>query len=227
MPKTKAKTPAPVLDSVEWFHDVEQGSAEWHALHIGVPTASNFVSVLAAGEGKMRATYLRQVAAEAITGERIETYKSADMMRGLAMEDEARQYFMRSRFCKLERCGFVRRTVVTTLGTNFKVGCSPDSLIDDNGVLEIKTMRPDLLIDVLEKGAAGFPTEHRAQCQGSLWVTGRNYVHLMIYYRGMPSADFVVPRDDEYIKHLSNEVERFSYDVRKLIERTIARGGDQ
>jgi hypothetical protein len=221
MAKTKAKK---LVDTVEWFHEIEQGSAEWHDLHIGVPTASSFASVLAAGEGKMRSSYMRQVAAEAITGERIETYKSADMMRGLAMEDEARQHFMRSRFCRLERCGFVRRTVVTAIGTKFVVGCSPDSLIDDDGVLEIKTMRPDLLIELLDKGAAGFPTEHRAQCQGSMWVTGRKYVHLTIFYRGMPSADFVINRDDEYIKNLSNEVERFSFEVRKLIERTKARG---
>jgi len=69
--------------------DCVQGSPEWFQARLGIPTASCFSQVLAKGEGKVRATYMRRLAGEIITGQSAETFKSEAMERGNQMEAEA------------------------------------------------------------------------------------------------------------------------------------------
>ena len=207
-------------DEVEFFCDIEQGGEEWFAFRRSIPTASRFASILAQGEGKMRTRYLYQLAGEALCGETAETFRNDAMDRGKAMEAEARDYYQRTRFADLKSVGFVRRTIRNPLGGEFVVGASPDSQITEHKGLEIKTIRPDLMIEIAVKGAAGFPSEHRAQIQGTMWVTGWTEVDLVLFYRGMPIAPtFTVMRDDAYIAQLAIEVERFDYELRQLVKR--------
>ena len=148
------------------IHTIPQGTPEWHAVRLGIPTASNFSKVLAKGEGKVRNTYMVQLAAEIITGELEEGLKSADMLRGNAMEPEARDYYAFLNDVEPQQVGFV---------TNGAKGGSPDSLINCDGVLEIKTNKPSVLIKLLRKDQ--FPPEYKAQSQGNLWIEiGRAHV---------------------------------------------------
>lgn len=202
------------------FFDCEQGSEEWFTLRLGMPTASNFSTIMASGKdggaSKTRAKLLRQLAGEILTGVPAETYSNAHMQRGKDMEAEIRENYAFTRGVEPTLIGFVRRA----LPRGRFVGCSPDSLIGDDGVLEVKTMIPDLMIELVDRGMQGFPSEHRAQCQGSLWVTGRSWCDLRIGYRGMPiTPTFRVERDDVFIKEISEAVEVFDYDLRKLVER--------
>lgn len=210
-------------DEVEVFTDIAQGSEDWHVLRRGLATASNFGTILATGkdggESLTRSKLMRELAGEILTGETAESYRNADMERGNAMEPEACDYYSRTRFADLAEVGFVRRTV-RVFGGDFVVGASPDRFVGRDGVLEIKTMRPDKLIEVAQKGAGGFPPEHRPQCQGILWVTDREWVDLMLFYRGMPIAPtFKIERDEVYIKTLAQQVEVFDYEVRALVKR--------
>lgn len=219
----------PKPDDVEFFYDVEQGSEEWNALRRGLPTASVFGTIMASGtdgeDAKTRTKLLYRLAGELLTGETAETFRNSAMDRGIEMEPEARKAYARGTFEKVTRVGFVRRTIYNPLGDNLVVGASPDSLVGDDRTLEIKTMIPELLIPVADKGAAGFPTRFRAQCQGSLWVTGRRSCDLMIYYRGMPVAPkFTLERDEEFIRKIRDAVEGFSYDLRQLVKRITAMG---
>lgn len=216
LPVPRSKAPE---DAVEFITDIEQGSPEWFELRRGIITASNFAAMMAEGDGKTRGSYMRRLAAEIITGEVIETYRNADMERGNAVEPEVRDYYSRTHFADLAPVGFVRRTFDTGFGTKITVGCSPDSLIGKDGTLEIKSMRGDLLIAVLEKGAAGLPTEHRAQCHGTLWITGRQWCDLVIYCRGLPSAQFRLVRDEVYIGRLRHEAERFHFELQQLVSK--------
>lgn len=217
--EAKAAEESVAADNVEYVWDVEQGSDEWFDLRRGIPTASGFSKMLAEGNGDTRSSYMRVLAGEQITGLLAEGFQSTAMIRGKSMEESICDGFERTSLSLIKKVGFVRRTVVTPLGGSFVVGCSPDRVIDEDGILEVKSMRPDLLIDLREKGARGFPTGYRAQCQGNLWVTGRRYVHLRIGYTNMPSADFVVERDESYIARLKSEAERFVYELRKMVER--------
>lgn len=220
-PVRKALAPPP--DPVEFFYDIVQGTPEWHELRRGLPTASVFSAIMAngkdGGESAMRRKLLYQMAGEELSGEVAETFQNDSMRRGNAMEPEARERYMREiGFADVREVGFVRRTITNQLGRAFMIGCSPDLCVGADGAAEFKTMRPDLLIDVALKGAAGFPTEHRAQLQGTLLVTGFKWVDLMLFYRGMPIAPrFHVMRDEPYIARLASELERFDYELRALV----------
>jgi putative phage-type endonuclease len=211
----------PKADDVEFFHDIEQRDPEWHALRRGIPTASKFSVIMASGadgeDSKTRAKLMNVMAGEILTGETAETFRNEAMDRGVEMEPEARAYYERATFSALTKVGFVRRTIHNPIHGPLIVGASPDSLVDDDGILEIKTTRPDLLIPILKKGAAGLPAIHKAQCHGTMWVTGRAWCDLLIYYRGMPKARFRIERDDVYIAKIRNAVEVFAFELATLV----------
>jgi len=194
----------------------EQGTEEWHIARAGIPTASKFATVMAKGEGKTRAKYMRQLAGEIITGRPMESFSNAHTERGHVMEPEARELYAFATDTAPEQVGFIR---------NGPKGCSPDSLIGDNGMLEIKTKLPDLLIECLERDE--FPSEHRAQCQGALWVAEREWIDIVVYWPAMPAFIKRAYRDEEFISKLSDEVDRFNDELAALIERIRNYGIEQ
>lgn len=189
--------------------DCEQNSEEWFRARMGICTASNFQCLLAKStEQKGRATYMRQLAAEIITKEPTESFKSPTLDRGHAMEDEARKFYSLITDADPELVGFIR---------NDDRGCSPDSLIGKDGMLEIKTKRADLLIETLLKGE--FPNEHRAQCQGALWVAERDWIDLIVYWPKMPPFVKRATRDVAYIATLARAVAEFNEELAELVDR--------
>lgn len=198
--------------TLQVFH-CEQNSEEWVRARLGIPTASEFKSILAKGEGKMRRTYLHKLAGERLTGEPADSYSNAHMERGHAMEDEARRLYAFMADVEPQRVGFVR---------NGNVGCSPDSLIGDDGVLEIKTRLPHLQIELLV--ADRVPPEHRAQIQGQLWVTGRAWCDFVSHWPKLPLFSKRVERDEAYIATLADEVGQFCQELDALTERMVRAG---
>lgn len=188
--------------------DIDQGSDAWRAARLGIPTASRFADILAKGEGKTRRKYMLELAGEILTGEPAETYSSAHMERGKIMEDEARRYYAFIHDVTPKRVGFVR---------NGNTGCSPDSLIGDRGGLEIKTAIPAIQIARLETGT--LPSEHKAQVQGSIWITEREWWDFVSYWPKLPQLDIRIPRDDGYIAALSSAVAAFNEELAELVER--------
>lgn len=192
-----------------------QGTEEWYLARAGIPTASMFATVMASGRGggesKTRAKYMRQLAGEIITGKPIEGYSNHHMERGHEMEPEARDLYAFATDTVPEIVGFVR---------NGNKGCSPDSLVGANGMLEIKTKLPDLLIECLERD--DFPPEHRAQCQGALWVAEREWIDITVYWPGMPVFIKRAYRDEPYIKTMAGAVDQFNDELSALVERVRA-----
>lgn len=188
--------------------DCEQGSESWFECRKGLPTASNFSTVMAKGEGKTRGKYLRKLAAEIITGVPGESFSNFHTERGKAMEAEARQTYAFINSVELVQVGFIR---------NGNKGASPDSLISANGGLEIKTALPDIQIDRLECNR--LPPEHRAQVQGNLWLSEREYWDFVSYWPKLPILTVRVYRDEEYIRDMSAEVDRFNEELAELVER--------
>ena len=186
----------------------DQGSPRWRSARLGTPTASEFKSILAKGEGKTRRSYLLRLAGEILTGEPADTYESPDMIRGREMEDEARTFYSFMHDTELTRVGFI---------LNGNAGCSPDSLIGDRGMLEIKTNKPAVLIEILLKGE--FPSEHRAQCQGALWIAEREWIDIGCYWPKLPLFVKRAYRDEDYIRALSDAVDRFNDELAETVER--------
>lgn len=203
--------------SVERF-DCDQGSEEWFRLRAGLPTASEFHTVLAkgksGGESLTRRKYLLSLAGELLTGEPMESYSNAHMERGKLMEEEARDAYCFMKDAEPERVGFIR---------NGQKGCSPDSLIGSDGMLEIKTKKPDLLIDALLKDE--FLPEHKAQCQGALWVAEREWIDLAVYWPRLPLLVKRAYREPDYIAKLSAAVDAFNSELAETVERVRAYAG--
>jgi hypothetical protein len=208
--------------SVDTF-DVEQCSEEWFALRRGIPTASKFKAVMADGRGgepsKTRADYMLNLAGEILTGRVAEDFQNEYMKRGKRMEPMALDWYERTHFADLQRIGFVRRTVMPAFAEGFLVGGSPDAYWpEQKKVIEVKTMMPRLIIPIAKKGAAGFPTEHWAQCQGHMWLMGAETCDLIIFYEGWRAPlKFTIERDDQYIGDLASQVETFVHELRSLV----------
>lgn len=206
--------------SLEIF-DAEQGSEAWLKLRCGLPTASEFATVLARGKDGgasiTRAKYLRRLAGEVITGEPEETYSNGYMARGNAMEAEARNFY--AFFydeVELRQVGFIR---------NGRKGCSPDSLVGSDGLLEVKTALPSILIEKIVKN--DFPPEHMAQCQGALWVAEREFIDITVFWPRMPTFVKRATRNEIYIAKLAAEVARFNDELDELVEKIRRYGGMQ
>ncbi|PBC23508.1 exonuclease [Mesorhizobium sp. WSM4311] len=188
--------------------DCEQGSTEWFACRAGIPTASKFATVMAKGEGKTRSKYLRQLAGELLTGEPMESFTTPHMDRGKTMEDEARETYAFIHDADIRRVGFIR---------NGDKGASPDSLVGDEGGLEIKTALPDIQIERLMSGK--LPPEHKAQVQGNIWISGREWWDFVSYWPKLPMLTVRVFRDDIYIANMSAEIDAFNAELAELVER--------
>jgi hypothetical protein len=193
----------------------EQGSPEWFKARLGLPTASEFKTVMAKGEGKTRRAYMLKLLGELLTGESEDSYSNAHMERGKAQEPEARDLYSFHRGVEPELVGFIK---------SGPKGCSPDSLIGKNGMLEIKTKLSHLQLDVLL--ANRLPPEHVAQCQGNLWVAEREWIDFCSYRPKLPLFVIRVFRDDTYIRKMAAEVDAFLAEMNELMakvsEYTIA-----
>lgn len=193
-------------------YDCEQNSPEWYACRLGIPTASMFATVMAKGKGGgdslTRRTYLNKLAGEILTGKPMDNYVNGHMERGKEMEGEARNFYCFMNDVTPQRVGFVR---------NGQKGCSPDSFIDGSGMLEIKTKLPHLAIECLLRDE--FPPEHKAQCQGALWVAEREWIDLCVYWPDIPLFVKRAARDDAYIADLSSAVDAFNSELADIVSK--------
>lgn len=191
-------------------HDMEQNSPSWYAVRLGKPSASVFKSLMAKGEGKMRRALLLKLAGEILTGEPAENYMSADMERGHAEEARIRQRYAFTHNVDPQLVGFIE-------DTDKRAGCSPDSLLPDGGILEIKSAAAHVLVDRIDDGR--FPLEHIAQCQGALWITGRDYIDIAVDHPALPQFVKRALPDKKFQVNLADEVARFNDDLDALVER--------
>lgn len=195
----------------------DQGSPEWVSARLGLPTASEFSTIMAKGRdggaSVTRKKYLHQLAAEIITGEPGESYSNGYMERGKAQEAEARRLYAFMHDADPELVGFIR---------NGPRGASPDALLGNDGLLEIKTRLGHLQIELLLQDR--LPPEHRAQVQGCIWIAERDWCDLAVYSPGLPLFVCREYRDDGYIASLSGAVARFNEELTEIVERVRAYG---
>jgi hypothetical protein len=212
-PQLAAKLKAS-LDETPQIFTCEQGSDEWHACRMGIPTASEFATVMRAkgkaadGSSKTRTTYMLKLAGEIITGKPADNYTNENFDRGHVLEPEAREIYAIKKDCWPTQVGFIRRGMA---------GCSPDSLVGNDGLLEIKTAFAHIQLGHLIRDE--FPAEHRAQCQGALWITGREWIDVAIYWPGCPLFIKRATRDEKYIGELAVSVEQFNIELMETVEK--------
>lgn len=162
------------------WHDVQQNSDEWQALRCGKVTASNFGAFMA-NEGKAfgdpAKRYALQIALERITGKKAETGFSNDHTeRGHEQEPIARMLYAEETFSDVTNGGFFDCGLY---------GDSPDGLIGDDGVIEIKSVIAPVHYATLLRGS--FDPAYRWQLVGHLDCTGRSYVDFISYCAEFPA----------------------------------------
>lgn len=196
-----------IFDKPEIFKELEQGTTEWFAARCGCVTASCFKAVMTKGQGKTRRTYMLKLAGEIMTGAVQESFKSSDMERGHIMEPEARELYALTTGNDVDQVGFVKSAD--------QVGYSPDGLIGEDGLLEIKTRKPELQIALLFDGE--IPKEHMHQLQGGLLVSGRKWIDFVSYWPGLPIFIKRVERDEAFIGEINQAVMMFIAELGKVV----------
>lgn len=194
--------------------DCEQNTPEWAAIRTKLPTASNFHKIITT-KGKpseQKEKYMYQLAGESITGVPEPTYQSLSMLRGIEMEDEAREYYSFLTGQEVQRVGFCLQDK-----NGVKYGCSPDGLIGDDGIVEIKC--PSLAVHVEYLLGNKLPTAYFQQVHGEILCTERKWNDFFSYYPGMKPFLLRVYPDQPFLQALSVELEIFSKDLKEIIER--------
>lgn len=197
------------------IYDVEQGSDEWLQMRLGKLTASKFADVISKGRGsapsKTSESYMYQLAAEIITGQPQDSFKSSAMKWGNECEPAARAAYELKHDIDVVECAFIEK--------DDWIGVSPDGLVGENGLLEIKC--PNSVTQIKRVLSGEFPKEYIAQVQGQLWVSGREWCDFVSYDpRIITGADYFevrVYRDEEYIKALSEKCNVFINDLKELL----------
>lgn len=195
--------------------ECDQGTEAWHRARAGIPTASEFKTVLRekgvskGSESKTRRDYILKLAGERITGDPATSYENAAMVRGREMESQAREDYAFIKDVEPQIVGFVTIDDGTA-------GASPDSFVGDRGMLEIKTAEPHILLGMMRGGE--FPAAHKAQCQGNLWVCERDTIDLVVYWPKMKPLIISAGRDETYIRSLASAVAAFNDEVAETVE---------
>jgi putative phage-type endonuclease len=199
-----------------------QGTQEWLAERAGCCTASRAADVLAKiknGEAATRRKYRLQLVTERLTGNPVQGYQNAAMQWGIQTEPEARAVYEAFTGWIVEETGFAKHAAIPWCGA------SPDGLVSDDGLVEIKCPESTTHLEWMERGTV--PPEHVPQIQFQLWITGRQWVDFVSYDPRFPERLqlFVVrvPRDDDYIKGLEKEVMDFLAGVEEVVQRLMLR----
>jgi len=174
--------------------DVVQGTDEWRQARCGLPTASNFDSLLTAKTLKPSATshaYLCKLVAEHYLGRPLDDSENGFMTRGRAMEQEAVSWYEIARDVKVEHVGLC-------LSDDRRYGCSPDALVGEDGGLEVKVPGAGPHVGYL-LAPESLVAAYRGQVQGNLLVTGRRWWDLVSYNPEIPPVVVRVTRDDDYL----------------------------
>lgn len=190
--------------SLEIFTELEQGSPEWLAARCGMPTASVIGQLITAKTLKVAANetsraLVMTLVAERITGHVEPVYPNADMQRGTMSEPFARDIYSEN-YAPATEVGFMTRDF-----GGYTIGFSPDGLIGDDGLIEIKSPRQKKHLATIL--ADEVPLEYMAQCQTGLLVSGREWLDFISYNGGMPLWSKRVEPDEKWQAAIKEAVE--------------------
>jgi putative phage-type endonuclease len=186
--------------------DVQQGSEEWKTLRLGKITASRVSQVM----GKSRQNFLAIIAAERIS-KQAESFTNAAMQWGIDTEPFAREAYEARNGVKVVQVGFCLHPTIKD------AGASPDGLVGDDGLIEIKCPNTSTHVGTLIDQKA--PTKYIPQIQFQLACTGRQWCDFVSFDPRIEQSFFQirVDRDNEYIEKMEKEVSEFLEEVDRLV----------
>lgn len=192
--------------------EIEQLSDEWFAIRRGKVTASRLSDVTAktrSGWGASRANYAAELIAERLTGVTVDRFRNAAMQHGVDTEPEARAAYEFMSGNTVTEIGFIDHPTIQM------TGASPDGMVGDDGMLEIKCPQTATHIDTLLKG--NIAERYILQMQWQMACAGRQWCDFVSYDPRMPVSMqlFIkrVKRNDEQIKGLERAVTEFLAEI--------------
>lgn len=199
---------------------IEQGTPEWLAQRLGKVTASRVSDIIAktkTGVSASRANYLAQLVAERLTGQAADTFKSGAMQHGTETEPQARMAY------EAETGLMVTEVAMIQHGTIEMAGASPDGLVGEDGLVEIKC--PDTSTHIATLMADKAPSQYIPQMQWQMACTGRAWCDFVSFDPRMPEDMqlFIkrVQRDNALIAEYEAEVIKFLSDVQETVDKLI------
>lgn len=161
-----------------------QGTPEWHDARRGLVTASVVgrlitTKTLKPANNDESRGLTALLASERITGRTESTYQNADMARGVMAEPFARDLYS-TYYQQASECGFMR----LDHEDGWSLGFSPDGVIADDGLLEVKAPRAKTHVTTILADAV--PPYYLAQCHAGLLVSGRKWLDFCSYSSGLP-----------------------------------------
>jgi len=197
---------------------IEQGTVEWHLQRLGKVTASRVSDVLSkgkSGESASRKNYRTELLVQRLTGQPGESFTNAAMEWGTQTEPLARIAY------EAEIGAFVDQVAFIDHPSIVQFGCSPDGLVAEDGLIEIKCGNTATHIDWMLDGKP--PTKHIPQMQCQMAVTGRQWCDFVSFDPRLPDdlQLFVVrlERDQEYIEAMEAEVKKFLSEVDEMFKK--------
>ena len=180
------------------IHNFEQRTEDWYNIRKGKLTASNADTIIANGKGLE--TYIYNLMAEYYSSAEKENYINADMQRGIDLEPEARLEFEFYTGLDVQEVGFVEY--------NDFIGVSPDGLVGDDGLIEIKCPNDSIYFKLLLSN--NIKPEYIAQMQMQMYVTDRQYCYFVSYNPNFEKSLYIkkINRDEEMIDKLKKGLER-------------------
>jgi len=203
---------------------VQQGTPEWHQLRLGKVTASRVADILAktkTGPSASRGNYLIELALQRVTKTIEESYTNAAMEWGTQTEPQARVAYEVSTGNFVDQVAFIDHPSIAGFG------CSPDGLVGDDGLIEIKCPNSATHWSYIKANEP--PTKYFIQMQAQMAVTGAKWCDFVSFDPRMPERSQLlivkVPRDSEFIFNMEEEIKQFLSEVEAEVNLMEKRNG--
>jgi putative phage-type endonuclease len=196
---------------------MEQRSPEWFAARLGKVTASRVADLMATtktGFSASRANYMAELICERLTGEPAEKFSNAAMQWGTDNEPQARAAYSFMHDLEVEECGFVLHPSIADFGA------SPDGLVGNDGLVEIKCPNTATHIETLLSETVS--TKYFTQMQVQMACTGRAWCDFVSFDPRLPS-DLQLwvrrfQRDDDAIRDIETKTQNFLSELEAKVE---------
>lgn len=201
--------------SLHVFPQIEQRSDAWYDQRRGMVTASAVGQLVTPGTLKVASNDVSRsltmlLVAERITGFTEPTFINSDMWRGIEDEPRAVETYAEHYGVEVTTTGFMVND-----DSGYSLGYSPDGLVDDDGLLEVKCPRAKgHLATIL---ADRVPPQHVAQCQAGLLVSGREWIDFISFCGGMPMFVKRMTPDPKWQTAILAALEQFELTAAEMV----------
>ena len=196
---------------------MEQHSPEWFAARLGRVTGSRVADVMAktkAGYSASRANYMAELICERLTGQQAERFTNAAMQWGTDTEPRARAAYEFLTDNPVIETGFVLHGGIADFGA------SPDGLVADDGLVEIKCPNTATHIETLL--GESVPGKYVTQMQAQMSCTGRAWCDFVSFDPRLPGDMQLwvkrVQRDDAFIADMEAEISAFLSEINQKLD---------